>query len=159
MEPELPFRKIIIDSRNAVVGDAENFTISLPSTLQLPPQTACYVLDVALSFGFYTVEAGYNDQLYFWERQWDGSSDDTRVATATLAAGSYTATSLATGIQTSINAVSQFGAAYPSGGPTIGPPSDPKWVLLGGTPCIYYQNASLTQKNTCFMKQDRQHAS
>ena len=112
MEPELPFRKIIIDSRNAVVGDAENFTISLPSTLQLPPQTACYVLDVALSFGFYTVEAGYNDQLYFWERQWDGSSDDTRVATATLAAGSYTATSLATGIQTSINAVSQFGAAY-----------------------------------------------
>ena len=112
MEPELPFRKVIIDSRNAVVGDAENFTISLPSTLQLPPQTACYVLDVAISFGFYTVESGYNDQLYFWERKWDGTSDVTRVATATLAAGSYTATSLATGIQTSINAVSQLGAAY-----------------------------------------------
>ena len=64
MEPELPFRKVIIDSRNAVVGDAENFTITLPSTLQLPPQTACYIMDVALSYGFYSVEAGFNDQTF-----------------------------------------------------------------------------------------------
>ena len=84
MEPELPFRKVIIDSRNAVVGDAEDFTISLPSTLQLPSQTACYVLDCAVSFGFYTVETGLNDQLYFWERYWNGSQDITLVATATL---------------------------------------------------------------------------
>ena len=99
MEPELSFRKIIIDSRNAVVGDAENFTISLPSTLQLPAQTACYVLDVALSYGVYTVETGLNDQLYFWERHWNASQGITLVTTATLSAGSYTATSLASGIQ------------------------------------------------------------
>ena len=65
MEPELPFRKIIIDSRNAMVGDAENLTITLPSTLRLPPQTACYIMDVALSYGFYSIEPGHNDQLYF----------------------------------------------------------------------------------------------
>ena len=112
MEPELPFRKIIIDSRNAVVGDADNFTISLPSTLQLPPQTACYVLDVALSFGFYTVETGLNDQLYFWERYWNGSQDVTLVATATLSAGSYSASILAAEIQTRINSVSNFLANY-----------------------------------------------
>ena len=65
-----------------------------------------------MSYSFYIVEAGYNDRLYFLERMWDGTSDVTRVATATLSAGSYTATSLAAEIQTSINAVSQFAAAY-----------------------------------------------
>ena len=73
MEPEPLFRKEIIDGRNAVVGDARNFTSSLPSTLQLPAQTVCYVWDVALSYGFYTVETGLNDHLYFWERYWNGS--------------------------------------------------------------------------------------
>ena len=111
-EPELPYRKVIIDSRNAVVGDSENFVVALPSTLQLPPNTACYVLDVALTFGFYTVEAGYNDRLYFLERMYDGSSDVTRVATATLPAGSYTSGGLAAAIQIAINAESQFAAAY-----------------------------------------------
>ena len=85
-EPELPYRKVIIDNRNAVVGDAENFTISLP-TLRLPAQTACYVLDVALSFGFYTVETNLNDRLYFLERYWNGSQDITLVATAILSPG------------------------------------------------------------------------
>jgi hypothetical protein len=112
MEPELPFRKVIIDSRNAVVGDAENFTISLPSTLQLPAQTACYVLDVALSYGFYTVEQGLNDQLYFWERYWNGSQGITLVTTVTLSAGSYTATSLAAEIHTKIISVSVFLSSY-----------------------------------------------
>ena len=80
--------------------DAEIFTSSLPSTLQLPPQTACYVLDVALSYGFYTVETGLNDQLYFWERYWNGSQGITLVTAPTLSPGSYTATSLAAEIQT-----------------------------------------------------------
>ena len=61
-EPELPFRKVIVDSRNAVVGESESFVVSLP-TLQLPPNTACYLLSVALSYGFYTVETGLNDKL------------------------------------------------------------------------------------------------
>ena len=68
MDIELPFRKVIIDSRNAVTGEAEDFVVSLPSTLQLPANTACYVLDVALSYGFYTVETGQNDKLHFLER-------------------------------------------------------------------------------------------
>ena len=106
MEPELPFRKVIIDSRNAVTGDSENFVVALPSSLQLPPNTACYVLDVALSYGFYTVEAEHNDRLHFLEKRWNGTQDVTRVATGILSPGSYTATSLAAEIQTNINAVS-----------------------------------------------------
>ena len=109
---ELPFRKIIIASRNAVTRDSENFVVALPSSLQLLPHTACYVLDVALAYGFYAVEMAYNDRLHFLERRWDGTQDVTRVATATSSAGSYTATSLAAEIQTAINAVSLFSAAY-----------------------------------------------
>ena len=111
-EQELPFRKVIIDSRNAVVGDAENFVVSLPSTLQLPANTACYVLDVALSYGFYSIESGQNDKLYFLERYWNGSQGITLVTTATLSARSYSATLLATEIQTAINSVSVFLASY-----------------------------------------------
>jgi hypothetical protein len=113
MEPELPFRKVIIDSRNAVVGgSSENFIVSLPSTLQLPANTACYVLDVALSYGFYSIETDQNDKLYFWERLWNGSQGVTTVTTATLPAGSYTATLLAAAIQSAINSVSVFLATY-----------------------------------------------
>ena len=99
-EPELPFRKVIIDSRNAVVGDSENFVVSLPSTLQLPPNTACYVLSVALSYGFYTIETGVNDKLYFWERYWSGGSHGVTFLTiVTLTSGSYSASQLASEIQ------------------------------------------------------------
>ena len=61
---------------------------------------------------FYTVEMGYKDRLHFLERRWNGTQDVTRVATATLSPESYTATSLAAEIQTNINAVSLFSAAY-----------------------------------------------
>ena len=78
----------------------ETFTVALPSTLQLPPNTACFVLDVGASYGFYTVEAGQNNKLYFWERFWDGTQDNTLVKQAVLTAGAYTATALAAEIQT-----------------------------------------------------------
>ena len=112
MEAELPFRKVIIDSRTAIVGDAENFTVALPSTLQLPPNTACYVLDVALSYGFYTVETGQNDSLFVLERYWDGSQGVTQLTTVTLPAASYQTSSLTSAIQTSLNSASVFSSAY-----------------------------------------------
>ena len=112
MDVELPFRKVILDSRAAVTGEAEDFVVSLPSTLQLGPNMACYVLNVAISYGFYTVESGQNDKLYVLERYWNGSQGVTQVTTATLSAGSYTASSLATEIQTQINAVSVFLSSY-----------------------------------------------
>ena len=105
---DLPFRKIILDSRTADVGDAENFTVSLPSTLQLPPNTACFVLDAAVSYGFYTVETGQNDQLHVLERYWNGSQGVTQVTTVTLSAGSYQASSLTSEIQTQLSASSVF---------------------------------------------------
>ena len=112
MDIELPFRKVIIDSRNAVTGEAEDFVVSLPSTLQLPANTACYVLDVALSYGFYTVETSQNDKLHFLERYWNGSQGVTQVTLVTLSAGSYQASSLASEIQTQLNSVSVLSSAY-----------------------------------------------
>ena len=95
-----------------VGGDSENFVVALPSSLQLPPQTACYVLNVALSYGFYSVERGQKDKLYFWERYWNGSQGITLVTTATISPGAYSTTTLASQIQTKINAVSVFLSSY-----------------------------------------------
>jgi hypothetical protein len=106
---DLPFRRIVIDSRTAVQGaGTSDFAVQLPTGLQLPPDTACYVLDVALSYGFYTVEEGENDTIYFIERYWDGTQDQTIVRSAVLAAGSYTSISLATELQSAMNAGSQI---------------------------------------------------
>ena len=46
---QLPFNKIIVDSRHASVGTSTNSEITLPETLSLPPNAACYVTDVVIS--------------------------------------------------------------------------------------------------------------
>ena len=108
MESELPFRKVCIDSRDAVAGNESNFIYQLPSTLHLPSQTSCYVLDVAISYGFWSVETGFNDTLYLLERYWNGSQDVTLVKKAVLPGGSYTPTTLASAVQIALDNVSVF---------------------------------------------------
>ena len=66
-EPDWRFRTVISDSRNVVTGDSENFTVALPSTLQLPSYTTCCVLVVTLSYSFYTMDTGLNTRLYLPE--------------------------------------------------------------------------------------------
>jgi hypothetical protein len=113
---ELPFRKVICGNRVAVTGAlTSDFTIELPSMLQLPADTACYVLDLAVGYGFYSVEAGTNDQLHILERYWNGSQDITEIKQATLSPGSYTPVTLAAEIQNALAAVSIFLASYTCG--------------------------------------------
>ena len=48
----LPF-KIIVDSRNAVTGTANNFSISLPETLHIDRDVAMYVNSASVTNTFY----------------------------------------------------------------------------------------------------------
>ena len=49
----LPF-KIIVDSRNAVTGTANNFSISLPETLHIDKDVAMYVNSASVTNTFFT---------------------------------------------------------------------------------------------------------
>ena len=67
----LPFNKIIVDSRHASVGTSTNFEITLPETISLPQNAACYVADVVISNTMPTVgtSAGtLTHTFYFIER-------------------------------------------------------------------------------------------
>ena len=49
---DLPFTKIIVDSRHADAGTSESFEITLPETLSLPQQAVCYVCDLQVTNTF-----------------------------------------------------------------------------------------------------------
>ena len=108
----LPFEKIIIDSRNASLGDATSFQVTLPETLHLPPDAVMYVTDCAISHSFRTVDGSgtvgsKNHHLYFLERNYQ-SGDVTVLSRAVPTSRSYTPYELATEIQTRMNEVSIF---------------------------------------------------
>eukprot|EP00969_Alexandrium_andersonii_P336076 14854694-Alexandrium_andersonii.AAC.1 len=70
---ELPFHKVFVDSRAVSMGTASRFEVSLPETLALPRDAVCYVADIAISHGFYSVDAtgaigGANHYVYFAEQ-------------------------------------------------------------------------------------------
>ena len=43
---DLPFNKIMVDSRHASEGTSAKFSVSLPETITLPPHAACICTDV-----------------------------------------------------------------------------------------------------------------
>ena len=46
---DLPFTKLVVDSRHAASGDASNFDITLPESLTLPPNAVSYTTDMAIA--------------------------------------------------------------------------------------------------------------
>ena len=46
---DLPFNKIIVDSRHADSGNSNSFEISLPETVSLPHNDVCYVCDLQVT--------------------------------------------------------------------------------------------------------------
>ena len=73
---ELPFSKIVVDSRHAASGDASNFDITLPESLTLPPNAVCYCTDIAIAHLFPSMGSGpsLRNAFYFVERIGDASS-------------------------------------------------------------------------------------
>ena len=78
---QLPFNKIIVDSRHASVGTFTNFEITLPETLSLPPNAACYVTDVVISNTMPTLgtAAGTINHNFYWIERVGGDTVLNRV--------------------------------------------------------------------------------
>ena len=68
---DIPFTKVIVDSRHAASGTSTNFDISLPETLVLPPNAAVFVTDVVISNTMPSLGSGSGSlrhMFYFIER-------------------------------------------------------------------------------------------
>ena len=112
---ELPFSKIVVDSRHAASGDASNFDITLPESLTLPPNAVCYCTDIAIAHLFPSMGSGpsLRNAFYWVERIGDTSSSLDYLNRALLdEAKTYTALGLAAEIQQKVNAASVLGGGY-----------------------------------------------
>ena len=104
----LPF-KIIVDSRNAVMGTSNKFSISLPETLHVDKDVAMYVNSASVSNTFLPVGTNIgkkNHYFYWFERL---VNVDTVFNRAALPERAYVAEELAGALQTAINNASWFG--------------------------------------------------
>ena len=106
----LPIIKIYIDSRNRTADSisSSNFKIELDHTLQMPDNTVFFVTDVVLPHVFQLIETGVNDRLYYKYSApiaTNQYSINAYYIIITLPAGGQpSGTSLATAIQTAMNA-------------------------------------------------------
>ena len=100
---DLPFTKIIIDSRHADAGTSSSFEISLPETLTLPHNSVAYVCDLQVTNTFSSTNK--NKNTFYWIEQELGQNSLNRVF---LPNKSYTPESLATELQNLMNASSIF---------------------------------------------------
>ena len=73
---ELPFSKIIVDSRHAANGDASSFDISLPESITLPPNAVVYTTDISIAHLFASMGSvpSLRNTFYWVERIGDTSS-------------------------------------------------------------------------------------
>ena len=55
---DLPFSKLVVDSRHAANGDASSFDITLPESLTLPPSAVCYCTDITIAHMFLSTGSG-----------------------------------------------------------------------------------------------------
>ena len=95
---DLPFSKIIVDSRHADAGTSSSFEISLPETLTLPHEAVAYVCDLQVTNTFSSTNK--NKNTFYWIEQGLGQTSLNRVVLTTK---SYTPESLATELQTRMN--------------------------------------------------------
>ena len=112
---ELPFSKIVVDSRHAASGDASNFDITVPESLTPPPNAVCYCTDIAIAHLFPSLGSGpsLRNAFYWVERIGDTSSSLDYLNRALLdEAKTYTAIGLAAEIQAKVNAASVLGGGY-----------------------------------------------
>ena len=100
---DLPFSKIIVDSRHADAGTSSSFEISLPETLTLPHDAVAYVCDLQVTNTFSSTNK--NKNTFYWIEQGLGQNSLNRVFLTTK---SYTPESLATELQTRMNESSIF---------------------------------------------------
>ena len=69
---DLPFNRIIIDSRHAASGNSTSFEVSLPESISLPPQSVCFVSDIQVTHTFSSMSN--RNEFYFIERDANGTT-------------------------------------------------------------------------------------
>ena len=100
---DLPFSKIIVDSRHAAAGTSSSFEVALPETLTLPHNAVCYVCDLQITNTF--MNAYENMNTFYWIENELSQNVLNRVF---FAKQTYTPDSLAIELQTKLNEVSIF---------------------------------------------------
>ena len=95
-------KKVYIDSRYKTNDSVSNsdFKFELKEQIEVPDNTVCYIDDISIPHSWYTVEE-YNNKLYIEVTLQDFSLS---AAVMTLPPGNYTATNLASTLQTVLRA-------------------------------------------------------
>ena len=95
---DLPFSKIIVDSRHADAGNRSSFEIARPETLSLPRDAVCYVCDLQVTNTCSTVDPSRNT--FYWI---ENESSQNVINRIFLSNKSYTPESLASELKTALN--------------------------------------------------------
>ena len=69
---DLPFNRIIIDSRHAANGNNTSFEVSLPESISLPPHAICFVSYIQVTHSFHNMSN--INEFYFIERDASGTT-------------------------------------------------------------------------------------
>ena len=69
---DLPFNRIIIDSRHAANGNNTSFEVSLPESIPMPPHAICFVSDIQVAHTFSSMSN--RNEFYFIERNAHGTT-------------------------------------------------------------------------------------
>ena len=108
----LPIKKLYIDSkaRTADSRSTTNFAIDLVDSLSMPEGAVFSICDVLVPHTWYLIDAGRNNNLYFYEAagQNPGGVAQTRLFSIALDSGNYDGQGLANAIQAKISAVTTY---------------------------------------------------
>jgi hypothetical protein len=99
----LPVKKIYVDSqyKTASSQSTSSFSIELPHSIYMPPNSIFMIDEVCIPNAWYTVEEGMNDKLYFFFINTFTGSTYSRIIA--LPNGNYNGTRLATNIKTALD--------------------------------------------------------
>ena len=114
MSNSLPIKKIFVDSRYRTADSASDsdFKVQLGRNIFLPDDCIMHIENVVIPHTWYTIEKGLNDGMYFQVVQ--GSA--TTCIVITIPSTNYTGSTLASAVQSALNAVypALFAVSYDS---------------------------------------------
>ena len=100
----LKFKKIYIDSSYKVSGTSSDFVIDLPETVQLEENTKCIIHEVSIPHSWFSIQQGFNDNLYFFQLDPNGVNPDiTDYRVFSIDEGNYSGAELAERMQFWLN--------------------------------------------------------
>ena len=108
------FRKVYVNSSHRTSGTPTNFHFQFPLDVDcsgLSGKCSLAVTSVSLPNVFFGIQTGVNDKLYIYQKHPTTESSSTN-SILTIAAGSYTATTLNTAILNALTAAALSSASY-----------------------------------------------